>query len=508
MTASIIASDSSTFGILREVLPSTNYELPATKGMINKYLLPCSGGNDSTALAILLCCLFPHIDWILLFTDTKAEPQATMDNLTLLEETLGRKIVRLVPEMGLFERIDHYGGFLPSQRQRWCTRELKILPFDKYIRENLAGENVRVWSFVGIRADENRFGFISEDDDLQMVFPFKAMGVDREAVYEIVNRTLGIARTYQSRSRSGCTPCPFQRRSEIVGLLLETPKDFEKGLSYEKLAARDVERFKKFEEWKGQLTQDVDLKALVFPVPTKIDARDFHLPEVKRTVHGIQAGQSLDLFGLTEDSLFDDLYVAVSFHTMPELNLWNSGVESSGVWLQNFITYSTSLGGMKKAMNYYMTHRLSTPEVWSLSKDQLKRELNIGIFHLRVKKGVLDLQSVDSDSYTWRSDGNSYTQLKHTVKVAHEVLYRAFLESEAERYRGAEELTWEYEQLEHYTSVLAALGEGSGTIHWSGRFEVPDEARLVELTSPKTAADMRAANDSGESKSLCFACSI
>ena len=192
---------------------------------------------------------------------------------------------------------------------------------------------------------------------------------------------------------------------------------------------------------------------------------------------------------------------------MPEMNLWNSGIEASGVWLQNFITYSTSLGGLKKALNYYLRHRLSTPEVWSLNKAQLEDELNIGIFHLRVKKGVLDLDSVDAGSYTWRSD-SSYAQLKHTVKVAHEVLYRAFLESEAERYRDAEELTWEYEQHGHHSNVLAGLGENCGTIHWSGRFVAPNEARLIEMTTPKTAADMKAAHESGETKAVCFACSI
>lgn len=508
MTAAIIASDSSTFAILQSALKSTQFKLPFAEGMENKHLIPVSGGNDSTALAILLCCLFPHVDFKLIFTDTRAEPQATYDNLDLLEETLGRKIVRLVPKKGLFELIDSYGGFLPSQQARWCTRQLKIQTFDRYINETLAGDNVRVWSYVGIRFDENRFGFISEDTALQMVFPFKEMGIQREEVYEIVSRTLGIAKTYQTRSRSGCTVCPFQRRSELAGLLLESPEDFAKGQSYEKLTASDVERFQKLEDWKGAFIKDgVAMNALRFPVPSKIDARTFHLPEIKRRVHGVQAGGSLDMFGVTEDEHYDDLYVAVSFLSMPEINLWKSGVEASGVWMQNFITYSSSLGGLKKALNYYFRHRLATPEVWSLSKSSLEKELNIGIYHLRVEKGVLDFAAVDDDSYTWRSDV-SYVQLKHTVKVAHDVLYRAYLESEVTMYSEAEELTWEYEQLEYFTAELERLGETCGTIHWSGRYEAPDEARLIELTTPRSSEDAKAANDSGENKSVCFACSI
>lgn len=508
MTNAIIASDSSTFDVLRSILKNTDFTLPATPGKENKYLVPCSGGNDSTALAILLCCLFPHIDWILLFTDTKAEPQETYDNLDLLEATLGRKITRLVPERGLFEMIDDYNGYLPSQQARWCTKSLKIQPFDRYIKEHLAGENVQVWSFVGIRADEDRFGFISEDGALQMVFPFKKLGVEREAVYAIVSRTLGIAKTYRTRSRSGCGVCPFQRVSELVGLLLESPEEFAKGQRYEKLADEDVERFNRLEAWKGNMIEDgVALNALRFPVPAKIDARSAHLPEIKRRVHGVQAGGTLDLFGVTEDEQYDDLYVAVSFLSMPELNLWKSGTECSGVWNQTFVTYSPTLGGLKKALNYYMRHRLSTPEVWSLNKAQLEDELNIGIFHLRVEKGLLDLGPVAEDTYTWRSNV-SYVQMKHTVKVAHDILFRAFLEAEAEQYQGAEELTWEYEQMCHYESELERLGEACGVVHWSGRFDPPSEARLIELTTPKSAKEMEEAKKTGETNPVCFACSI
>jgi 3'-phosphoadenosine 5'-phosphosulfate sulfotransferase (PAPS reductase)/FAD synthetase len=48
-----------------------------------------------------------------------------------------------------------YGNFLPSPRARWCTRVLKIQPFEKYVGEDKA------ISYIGIRGDEDREGYTS-----------------------------------------------------------------------------------------------------------------------------------------------------------------------------------------------------------------------------------------------------------------------------------------------------------------------------------------------------------
>jgi len=48
-----------------------------------------------------------------------------------------------------------YGGFLPSSNARWCTKKLKLEPFEKYVGTE------PVISYVGIRGDEEREGYIS-----------------------------------------------------------------------------------------------------------------------------------------------------------------------------------------------------------------------------------------------------------------------------------------------------------------------------------------------------------
>jgi 3'-phosphoadenosine 5'-phosphosulfate sulfotransferase (PAPS reductase)/FAD synthetase len=60
-----------------------------------------------------------------------------------------------------------YGGFLPSSNARWCTKKLKLEPFEKFVG------NDPVISYVGIRGDEEREGYISKKSNIQSIFPFR-----------------------------------------------------------------------------------------------------------------------------------------------------------------------------------------------------------------------------------------------------------------------------------------------------------------------------------------------
>ena len=79
-----------------------------------------------------------------------------------------------------------YSGFLPSPQARWCTRKLKIEPFERYVGADTA------FSYIGIRADEDRQGYtpkkppaFSDRPNIVPVYPFKDDGIDLSTVKEI-----------------------------------------------------------------------------------------------------------------------------------------------------------------------------------------------------------------------------------------------------------------------------------------------------------------------------------
>ena len=64
--------------------PQLTFEIPGNPAT-DEYLLPVSGGADSTALALLLHKLAPHINFRMVFTDTGAEEAPTLAMLDRLE---------------------------------------------------------------------------------------------------------------------------------------------------------------------------------------------------------------------------------------------------------------------------------------------------------------------------------------------------------------------------------------------------------------------------------------
>ena len=229
-----------------------------------RHIVALSGGKDSSALALYLrdpkrwqralgkvdaAPRKPPENIEYVFCDTGTELEETYDYLDQLEAKLGKPIERLranVPPSADGDDdktpFDHYlelyGGFLPSANMRWCTRNLKIKPFERYIGDD------PVINYVGIRADEDREGYISTKDNIESQFPFKEDGLDKRDVYRILEES-GVGRPdyYDWRSRSGCYFCFFQRKSEWVGLKENHPELYEKAKEYEKTDADNGERF-------------------------------------------------------------------------------------------------------------------------------------------------------------------------------------------------------------------------------------------------------------------------
>lgn len=191
-----------------------------------RHIVNLSGGKDSTALAIFLRGKIAQLEY--LFCDTHKELPETYEYLDRLEAYLQRPIIRLNAQRGFDHWLDMYGGMLPSARVRWCTRKLKIEPFEAYVGEDT------VWSYVGIRADEARSGYVSTKPNIHPVFPFKECGIAIADVERLLESSgLGLPSYYEWRQRSGCSFCFFQRSGEWVGLLERHPELFEEAKAYE-----------------------------------------------------------------------------------------------------------------------------------------------------------------------------------------------------------------------------------------------------------------------------------
>jgi 3'-phosphoadenosine 5'-phosphosulfate sulfotransferase (PAPS reductase)/FAD synthetase len=201
-----------------------------------RHILMLSGGKDSTALAIYMRDKVPNMEYV--FCDTDKELPETYEYLTKIEYFLGKKILRLRDDRGFDHWLQVYGGYLPSSRMRWCTKMLKIKPFEKYVADD------QVQMYVGIRADEDRSAYVSTKPNIVTVIPFKDAGITIDGVHRILEESgIGLPTYYDWRTRSGCYFCFFQRRSEWVGLLEKHPDLFELAKEYEKFDTDTGERF-------------------------------------------------------------------------------------------------------------------------------------------------------------------------------------------------------------------------------------------------------------------------
>lgn len=192
-----------------------------------RHLLGLSGGKDSSALAIYLRDRVPEMEYF--FADTGAELPETLAYIDILQDYLGKPIVRLNSKKSFDYYLKLNGNFLPTAKSRWCTVELKIKPFEEYVGSDEA------ITYVGIRADEMyRQGYISKKPNISARYPFIEDGLTKIDIFRILEDSgIGIPSYYEWRSRSGCYFCFYQRKDEWLGLHERHSELFEKAKSYE-----------------------------------------------------------------------------------------------------------------------------------------------------------------------------------------------------------------------------------------------------------------------------------
>lgn len=171
----------------------------------------------------------PEISYEYVFCDTGCELPETYEYLDKIEKRLEINIIRLNTDKPFEFYLDKLNGYLPSVFARWCTREMKIKPWEKYIGDE------EVISYIAIRADENRKGYYSSKKNIHPKYPFIESNITISEVENILKKSgIGYPEYYKWRSRSGCYFCMFQRRIEWVNLYKNHPDLFKKALNFEK----------------------------------------------------------------------------------------------------------------------------------------------------------------------------------------------------------------------------------------------------------------------------------
>ncbi|MEK7064616.1 MAG: phosphoadenosine phosphosulfate reductase family protein, partial [Patescibacteria group bacterium] len=137
-----------------------------------KKVVAFSGGKDSTAVALLLHERGEDFD--LLFTPTGNELPELIGHIDRVVAKVGKRLI-LPPNRSLADWIDHFEA-LPNNRQRWCTRLIKIAPCIAYLKANPG-----TVLCVGLRADEDtRQGLYGEHATYR--YPLREAGMDLKAV--------------------------------------------------------------------------------------------------------------------------------------------------------------------------------------------------------------------------------------------------------------------------------------------------------------------------------------
>lgn len=239
--------------------------------MAEKHVLGISGGRDSAALAVYVRQRHPELDVEYFFTDTGKEIPEVYEFLGRLEGFLGKPIARLNPRRDFDFWLREYKHFLPSPQTRWCTRQLKLAPFEHWVRPMLAAGD-KVTSYVAIRSDEDyREGYSAKHANLTVRLPFREDGIDKKGVLDILDSSgVGLPKYYDWRSRSGCTFCFFQQKIEWVRLKERHPEAFEEAKSYEKNA---IDHGSPFTWSKGEALNELEKPARVIQIVEDYERR-------------------------------------------------------------------------------------------------------------------------------------------------------------------------------------------------------------------------------------------
>lgn len=238
--------------------------------MSERHIIPISG-KDSLATALLQTAKEPDLPYEYVFCDVGAELPETYAWLDSVERATGWEVQRVGASL---ERIIAGYNLLPSHGRRFCTREAKVKPLDRF-----HGKGATV--YYGIRADEARVGPRLSGGS-RAAFPLIEMGIDLRGVWTIlaaknllppsffwpslfyrvcehaggdpsvVLQPWEAHLLFSGRSRSNCFFCFYQRQYEYIWLAETHPNLFWRACRIERTTGGALTTFR----WKQEYYLD------------------------------------------------------------------------------------------------------------------------------------------------------------------------------------------------------------------------------------------------------------
>lgn len=216
-----------------------------------KRILSLGAGVQSSTLALMIAHgEIPMVDCAI-FADTGAEPAGVYDWLGWLEKQLPFPVHRVMHKEGLLENIrksvkgGRFAGapfFTESKAgggvlRRQCTREFKIQPITKKVRElcglakgQRAGKEIRAIQYIGISLDEAVRMKPSRDAWIKHEWPLVERRMTRVDCLNWMK-----SHGYPMPAKSACTFCPYHNDGLWRDMKLNDPVSFQQAVEVDEL---------------------------------------------------------------------------------------------------------------------------------------------------------------------------------------------------------------------------------------------------------------------------------